>query len=223
MIEVRNLSKNFEKPILTSILRDISITIPEGSWASLMGPSGSGKSTFLSLLAGLDVPTSGELVLAGKNMLRLTEDERALFRAENIGFIFQSFRLLPTLTVLENVCVPLEILGRHEARAEAEELVERVGLGARKNHSPQQLSGGEQQRVAVARAFVTRPKILLADEPTGNLDEENSSMILDLLSDLQKVHRSTLLVVSHDPTVAARADIRLRLKRGTLVTEGSST
>ncbi|MEO5668607.1 MAG: ABC transporter ATP-binding protein, partial [Bdellovibrionota bacterium] len=209
MIEVKNLSKSFEKPILTPVLRDISITIPEGTWASLMGPSGSGKSTLLSLLAGLDLPTSGELKLAGKNILRLTEDERALFRAENIGFIFQSFRLLPTLSVLENVCVPLEILGRHDARAEAEALIERVGLASRKHHSPGQLSGGEQQRVAVARAFVTRPKILLADEPTGNLDEENSALILDLLADLQRSHRSTLLVVSHDPGVAARADIRL--------------
>jgi len=188
-----------------------------------MGPSGSGKSTLLSLLAGLDIPTSGEVHLASRNISRLSEDERALFRAENIGFIFQSFRLLPTLTVLENVSVPLEILGRHQDLAYAEELVERVGLAHRKHHSPQQLSGGEQQRVAVARAFVTRPKILLADEPTGNLDDENSEVILNLLGDLQRLHRSTLLVVSHDPSVAARANIRLKLQKGVLLSEGASS
>jgi putative ABC transport system ATP-binding protein len=222
MIEVRKLSKNFEKPIFTPVLKDISITIPDGTWASLMGPSGSGKSTFLSLLAGLDLPSSGELRLAGQDIGNLSEDARALFRAENIGFIFQSFRLLPTLSVVENVRVPLEILGRRNALREADELIERVGLGHRKSHSPQQLSGGEQQRVAVARAFVTRPKILLADEPTGNLDEENSAKILDLLEDLHREHRSTLLVVSHDPNVAARASLQLSLQRGHLVAETKS-
>jgi putative ABC transport system ATP-binding protein len=184
-----------------------------------MGPSGSGKSTFLSLLAGLDLPTSGTLKLAGQDISRLDEDARALFRAENIGFIFQSFRLLPTLSVLENVCVPLEILGRGDDKQEAVELVKRVGLEHRMHHSPLQLSGGEQQRVAVARAFVTRPKILLADEPTGNLDDENSLVILDLLADLHRTHKSTLLVVSHDPSVAARADIRLSLRKGSLLSE----
>jgi putative ABC transport system ATP-binding protein len=225
MIEVQNLSKSFTKPILTKVLKEISFTLESGTWASLMGPSGSGKSTLLSLLAGLDTPSEGSLKLLGKEISTLSEEAKAEFRARNIGFIFQNFRLLPSLTVEENIRVPMEILGRvSDASQERwiDELIERVGLSHRRTYFPSQLSGGEQQRVAVARAFSTKPAILLADEPTGNLDDENSEKILDLLSALHKDFASTLLVVSHDPAVAARATIRFKLQKGQLSQDPST-
>lgn len=189
-----------------------------------MGPSGSGKSTLLSLLAGLDTPTSGSLKIVNQELSLLNEEQKADFRAKNLGFIFQNFRLLPSLNVVENIRVPLEIMGSLNQNQEKwiDELVERVGLSHRKFHFPNQLSGGEQQRVSVARAFSSKPAILLADEPTGNLDDENSEKILDLLSSLHKDFGSTLFVVSHDPTVAARATIKLKLNKGTLSQESDS-
>jgi len=186
-----------------------------------MGPSGSGKSTLLSLLAGLDTPTSGSLKLLNQEISVFSEEEKATFRAKNLGFIFQNFRLLPSLSVEENIRVPLEILGKVSSEQDkwVSELIERVGLSHRQTHFPSQLSGGEQQRVAVARAFSTKPAILLADEPTGNLDDENSEKILDLLSSLQNTFASTLFVVSHDPAVAERAHTRLVLHKGHLSQE----
>ncbi len=183
-----------------------------------MGPSGSGKSTLLSLLAGLDLPTEGRILVDGQDLSALDEDGRARLRAEKMGFVFQSFRLLPALTVLENVLVPLEIRGLAgpDERKRALDLLDRVGLSHRLTHSPLQLSGGEQQRVAIARAFVAKPKILFADEPTGNLDSTNSRKILELLRELQRDSGATLVVVSHDPQVAALADLRVRLNDGRL-------
>jgi putative ABC transport system ATP-binding protein len=183
-----------------------------------MGPSGSGKSTLLSLIAGLDIPTSGSLKLLDQNIIEFSEEQRADFRAKNLGFIFQSFRLLPSLTVEENIRVPNEILGNNSKTSKEwiSYLLNAVGLDSRKEHFPTQLSGGEQQRVAVARAFANRPQILLADEPTGNLDEDNSQKIMDLIAKLHKDSGVTLLVVSHDPEIAKRAQIRLKLHRGQL-------
>jgi putative ABC transport system ATP-binding protein len=200
------------------ILRGIDLTLSAGLWTSLMGPSGSGKSTLLSLLAGLDLPTEGRILVDGQDLSALDEDGRARLRAEKMGFVFQSFRLLPALTVLENVLVPLEIRGLAgpDERKRALDLLDRVGLSHRLTHSPLQLSGGEQQRVAIARAFVAKPKILFADEPTGNLDSTNSRKILELLRELQRDSGATLVVVSHDPQVAALADLRVRLNDGRL-------
>ena len=186
---------------------------------AITGPSGSGKSTLLGLLAGLDRPTSGRVLLDGHDLSALGEDERARLRSERVGFVFQSFHLIPTLTALENVQVPLELRGE-DARGRAAELVERVGLKDRAHHYPAQLSGGEQQRVAVARAFVNRPKLLFADEPTGNLDAANGQNVVALLAELNREIGTTVVLVTHEPELAARADRVLRLRDGTIVTEG---
>ena len=187
-----------------------------------MGPSGSGKTTLLGLLAGLDVPSAGTVALAGRDLSTLTEDERARFRAENVGFVFQTFHLMPTLTALENVLVPLELQGiarERVIRERATELLDRVGLGDRMTHYPAQLSGGERQRVALARAFANTPKILFADEPTGNLDSTTGERIIDLMMELNREARTTLVLVTHDMSLADRARRIIRLKDGAMVSD----
>ena len=199
-----------------TVLRDITFELEAGGFLAVTGPSGSGKSTLLGLLAGLDRPTRGRVVLDGRDLAALTEDERARVRAEAVGFVFQSFHLIPTLTARENIQVPLELRGE-EARPRAEELLERVGLGDRGHHYPAQLSGGEQQRVAVARAFAHRPKVLFADEPTGNLDAANGRNVVALLTELNRELGTTLVLVTHEPDLAARAGRVIRLRDGALV------
>jgi putative ABC transport system ATP-binding protein len=188
----------------------------------VVGPSGSGKSTLLALLAGLEQPTGGLVVLDGALLSLLSEDERARLRAEKVGFVFQSFHLIPTLTARENVQVPLELRGE-EARARAAELLERVGLADRGHHYPAQLSGGEQQRVALARAFIHRPRILFADEPTGNLDAENGRHVVDLMAELNRELGTTLVLVTHDPELASRARRLIRLADGALVSDSAAS
>jgi putative ABC transport system ATP-binding protein len=205
-----------------TVLRDITFELAPGGFLAITGPSGSGKSTLLGLLAGLDRPTRGRVVLDGQDLSSLTEDERARVRVEKIGFVFQSFHLIPTLTAQENIQVPLELRGE-EARARALELLERVGLADRGHHYPAQLSGGEQQRVAVARAFAHRPKILFADEPTGNLDLTNGANVIALLSELNRELQTTLVLVTHDPDLARRAQRVIRLRDGAVVEDATPT
>ncbi len=203
-----------------TVLRDVSFEVPAGAFVSIVGPSGSGKTTLLGLLAGLDTPSSGTVSLDGEDFGRLDEDARARLRGEKVGFVFQSFQLIPTLTALENVQVPLELAGRvpvREAAARARDLLARVGLGDRTHHFPQQLSGGEQQRVALARAFVNDPKILFADEPTGNLDGATGERIVELLQALNRERGCTIVLVTHDVTLAARTQRTIRLKDGVMV------
>jgi putative ABC transport system ATP-binding protein len=204
-----------------TVLRDITFELEAGGFLAVTGPSGSGKSTLLGLLAGLDRPTRGRVVLDGRDLAALTEDERARVRAEAVGFVFQSFHLIPTLTARENIQVPLELRGE-DARARAEELLDRVGLGDRGHHYPAQLSGGEQQRVAVARAFVHRPKVLFADEPTGNLDAANGRNVVALLGELNRELGTTLVLVTHEPDLAARARRVIRLRDGALVYDSAA-
>ena len=199
-----------------TVLRDITFDLEPGGFLAVTGPSGSGKSTLLGLLAGLDRPTRGRVVLDGRDLAALTEDERARVRAEAVGFVFQSFHLIPTLTARENIQVPLELRGE-DGRARADELLDRVGLGDRGHHYPAQLSGGEQQRVAVARAFAHRPKLLFADEPTGNLDAANGQNVVALLGELNRELGTTLVLVTHEPDLAARARRVIRLRDGALV------
>lgn len=201
-----------------TVLQKISFEVEKGQTFSIVGPSGSGKTTLLGLCAGLDEPNSGTVELCGYNLNTLNEDERAQLRNEEVGFIFQNFQLLPTLTALENVSVPLELQGARDATSRAKELLEKVGLGDRINHYPSQLSGGEQQRVALARAFSNRPSILFADEPTGNLDEETGEKVIKLLFDLNKDAGTTLIIISHDLDLAARTQQILRLKGGQILT-----
>ncbi len=205
-----------------TVLRDITFELAPGGFLAITGPSGSGKSTLLGLLAGLDRPTRGRVVLDGQDLSSLTEDERARVRVEKIGFVFQSFHLIPTLTAQENIQVPLELRGE-EARGRALELLERVGLADRGHHYPAQLSGGEQQRVAVARAFAHRPKILFADEPTGNLDVTNGANVIALLSELNRELQTTLVLVTHDPDLARRAQRVIRLRDGAVVEDATPT
>jgi putative ABC transport system ATP-binding protein len=199
-----------------TVLRDITFELEAGGFLAVTGPSGSGKSTLLGLLAGLDRPTRGRVVLDGHDLSALTEDERARLRAEKVGFVFQSFHLIPTLTAGENIQVPLELRGE-DGRARAAELLTRVGLGDRGHHYPAQLSGGEQQRVAVARAFAHRPRLLFADEPTGNLDARNGANVVELLVELNQELETTLVLVTHDPELATRARRVLRLHDGAVV------
>jgi putative ABC transport system ATP-binding protein len=198
------------------VLRDITFELAAGGFLAISGPSGSGKSTLLGLLAGLDRPTSGRVVLDGHDLSALSEDARARLRADKVGFVFQSFHLIPTLTARENIQVPLELRGQ-DGRARADELLERVGLGERAHHYPAQLSGGEQQRVAVARAFAHRPRILFADEPTGNLDAANGANVVALLGELNRELGTTLVLVTHDPELASRASRVIRLRDGAIV------
>jgi len=203
-----------------TVLRDTTFDLEPGGFLAVTGPSGSGKSTLLGLLAGLDRPTRGRVVLDGHDLAALGEDERARVRAEAVGFVFQSFHLIPTLTASENIQVPLELRGE-DGRARAEDLLERVGLGDRGHHYPAQLSGGEQQRVAVARAFAHRPKILFADEPTGNLDAANGQNVIALLGELNRELRTTLVLVTHDPDLARLARRVIRLRDGMVVEDAA--
>ncbi len=188
-----------------TILEGIDLNIPKGDFVAIVGPSGSGKSTLLGLMAGLDRPTSGSICIDGVDLSQLTEDALARLRREKMGIVFQSFYLIPTFTALENVQIPLDLLGRAHAEEEAEYLINEVGLSARKHHYPSQLSGGEQQRVAIARAFSGRPAYLFADEPTGNLDTHHGARVLDLLARLHQEQGSTLVLVTHDPALSTRA------------------
>ncbi|MFM2351115.1 MAG: hypothetical protein RIR04_2081 [Pseudomonadota bacterium] len=199
------------------ILRGISLGVAGGESLALIGPSGSGKSSLLMVMAGLERATSGRVSALGQDLTQMDEDALARFRRGNMGVVFQSFHLIPTLTALENVAVPLEIAGQADAFGRARVELDRVGLGARGGHYPSQLSGGEQQRVALARASVSRPKLLLADEPTGNLDTANGAAIMDLLFDLRDAHGATLVMVTHAPELAARCDRVLKLADGLLV------
>jgi putative ABC transport system ATP-binding protein len=196
MLEARQLTKEYQSgDRRLAVLRDVSFTIPDGAFVAIVGPSGSGKTTLLGLLAGLDVPSHGTVVLDGDDLSRLSEDRRAQLRGAKVGFVFQSFQLIPTLTALENVQVPLELRGDDGAPARARELLARVGLGERAHHFPNQLSGGEQQRVAIARAFSNAPKLLFADEPTGNLDSETRAHIVELLETLNRESGTTIVMV----------------------------
>jgi len=199
-----------------TILHDVSFTVNAGEAVAIVGASGSGKSTLLGLLAGLDTPTSGSVSISGQELFALDEDGRAALRARLVGFVFQSFNLLPAMTALENVMLPLELAGESGAAASAKALLERVGLGGRLTHYPKQLSGGEQQRVAIARAFATRPALLLADEPTGNLDEATGAAIIDLMFELNRERGTTLILVTHDMELSRRCGRALRLVAGEL-------
>jgi putative ABC transport system ATP-binding protein len=220
MIEVRGLKKSIRNGTRTvDILRGINLMIPKGQFAAIMGASGSGKSTLLGLLAGLDSPTEGQVILDGVDISRLEEDKLAEVRGSRIGFVFQSYQLIPTLTALENVMLPHELNARGDARRKAETLLTTVGLQDRLHHYPVQLSGGEQQRVALARAFVLEPPIVLADEPTGNLDTTNGQHVLALLTERQRESGTTLVLVTHDPQIADRADRRIQLRDGMVVAD----
>ena len=199
-----------------TILSGLNLEIKSGQSVAIVGTSGSGKSTLLGILAGLDLPTEGAVVLAGTRIDQLDEDERARVRGQHTGFVFQSFQLLPNLTALENVMLPLELAGHKSASARAQSLLNRVGLDQRMDHYPRQLSGGEQQRVAIARAFAGNPDILFADEPTGNLDENTGEKIIDLLFEVNRENGTTLILVTHDPVLAQRCDRVLRLHGGQL-------
>src|SRR5271168_343347 len=220
MIEVRSLKKSIRNGTRTvDILRGIDLLIPQGQFVAIMGASGSGKSTLLGLLAGLDSPSEGEVLLDGVEISRLEEDKLAEVRGQKIGFVFQSYQLIPTLTALENVLLPYELNARGDGRGRATALLSSVGLTDRLHHYPVQLSGGEQQRVALARAFVLDPPIVFADEPTGNLDSVNGQHVLDLLTVRQREAQTTLVMVTHDPEIAARADRQIHLRDGLVVAD----
>jgi putative ABC transport system ATP-binding protein len=221
IVEVIGLTRTIQTPThRVEILRGIDLRIERGQFAAIMGPSGSGKSTLLGLLAGLDNATSGRILLDGEDITGLSEDRMAEVRGRKIGFVFQSFQLIPTLTAEENVLLPAELAGGgREAASRARELLDRVGLSGRLDHYPVQLSGGEQQRVALARAFITRPPILLADEPTGNLDGATGQHVLELLLELNRVEGATLVLVTHDASLAAHADRVITLRDGLVVSD----
>jgi putative ABC transport system ATP-binding protein len=196
------------------ILRDIELEVTRGEAVAVVGASGSGKSTLLAILAGLDTPSAGSVRIDGAELFALDEDARARLRAKTVGFVFQSFQLLPGYTALENAMLPLELAGREDAQAQAREVLERVGLGERLHHYPKHLSGGEQQRVALARAFVVRPQLLLADEPTGSLDADSGAAVIRLLFDMNREYGTTLVLVTHDENLAARCTRIVRLAAG---------
>jgi putative ABC transport system ATP-binding protein len=218
LLDVQHVSKTYDTgagPL--TILKDISFSLAAGTTCAVVGPSGSGKTTLLGLCAGLDRPTSGTVTLHGQSLQHLSEDALARLRNTHVGFVFQTFQLIPTLTAMENVMVPVELRGDRRARALAVELLQRVGLGERLQHYPVQLSGGEQQRVALARAFISQPRILFADEPTGNLDAETSAMVIDLLFTLHRDAGTTLMLVTHDLDVAQQTRRIIRLQGGMIV------
>lgn len=218
MLEAQDLTKEFDSGShRLTVLRSVTFTVPQGEFVAIVGPSGSGKTTLLGLLAGLDTPTRGRVILDGADLTSLNEDDRARLRGEKVGFVFQTFQLIPTLTALENVQVPLELRGESGAAARARVLLNRVGLAERLDHFPTQLSGGEQQRVAIARAFSNRPRILFADEPTGNLDGATGANIVELLEELNRESGSTIILVTHDLTLAGRASRLIRLADGVVV------
>ncbi len=220
MIETKNLVKAVvtSEGVLT-ILKRVSLLIEPGEAVAIVGASGSGKSTLLGLMAGLDGATSGEVILNGHNLTQMDEEQRAILRGQLVGFVFQSFQLLPSLTALENVMLPIELKGDLEAKNKAKQLLERVGLGERWHHYPNQLSGGEQQRVAIARAFATKARILFADEPTGNLDTATGAKVVDLLFDLNHEYSTTLVLVSHDERLASRCERIVKLVAGEIVSD----
>lgn len=215
MIRLRGVSKTVQsggQPL--TILHSLDLDVPRSQCLAIIGPSGSGKSTLLGLIAGLDAPTSGQILIDGVDITALDEDTLARLRGEKIGFVFQFFHLVPSLTALENILVPMEIAGRRDARSRAQLLLDEVGLHDRGHHYPSQLSGGEQQRIAIARALANDPPLILADEPTGNLDTNNGRNILELLLTVRKARGATLVIVTHDASVAAVADARLTLRDG---------
>src|SRR6187455_1632037 len=215
ILRVQQLTKSYATGAgQLTVLKDISFELPQGSTCSILGPSGSGKTTLLGLCAGLDRPTSGSVLLNGEPLADMSEDERARTRNHHVGFVFQNFQLIPTLTALENVTVPMELRGDRTARASGLDLLQRVGLAERVEHYPAQLSGGEQQRVALARAFINRPKILFADEPTGNLDAETSRSVTDVMLELNRGAGTALVLVTHDPDVASLTERTIRLRNG---------
>ena len=217
VLQAQNITREVSSPEGTlTIVRDVSFGLHARESLAITGPSGAGKSTLLALLAGLDEPTSGDIWLAGERLTGLDEDGRAALRARHVGFVFQSFHLVPSLTALENVMLPLELKGRGDARSEAAAMLAHVGLEARAGHYPRQLSGGEQQRVALARATVARPAVLFADEPTGNLDSVTGARIIDLLFSLNQEGDTTLVLVTHDASLAARCGRTLRMNAGSL-------
>lgn len=218
ILKISNLKKTYTSGSRSlTVISDINFEVEKGTIFSIVGPSGSGKTTLLGLCAGLDEPTSGKVELCGEALQSLSEDDRARLRNKEVGFIFQNFQLLPTLTALENVIVPMELQGNTNAKSIGEELLEKVGLKDRMHHYPTQLSGGEQQRVAIARAFSNNPSILFADEPTGNLDEETGENVIQLLFDLNKQAGTTLVIITHDLELANRTQQILRLKGGKIV------
>jgi len=215
MIELYNVSKIVPSGAeLLTILYALDLRIPDGQFVSIVGPSGSGKSTLLGLIAGLDAPSAGEIIIDGENITAMNEDQLAELRGEKLGFVFQSFHLIPSLTALENILVPMEIRGLKDARERAQSLLEDVDLVARAHHYPAQLSGGEQQRVAIARAFANNPTILLADEPTGNLDSRNGQHVFEMMVEMNRRRRATLVLVTHDHELAALADRQIVLREG---------
>jgi putative ABC transport system ATP-binding protein len=215
VLEAKNVSKTVASPDgALTILADVSVTVRTGETLAIVGASGAGKSTLLALLAGLDTPSTGRVLIAGIDLTELDEDGRAAIRGKHVGFVFQSFHLIPSLTAIENVMLPLELGGRRDARQAAAAALEQVGLTPRVAHYPKQLSGGEQQRVAIARAFVTHPAVLFADEPTGNLDTATGQRITDLLFDLNRSLQSTLVLVTHDRSLAKRCSRVLELDAG---------
>ena len=220
MITLRDVSKTVDsggRPL--TILHPLHLTVPDGQFLAIVGPSGSGKTTLLGLMAGLDAPTTGVIEVGGTDITALDEDRLAVLRGARIGFVFQFFHLVPSLTALENVLVPMELVGRRDARARAVTLLAEVGLSDRGHHYPSQLSGGEQQRVAIARALANAPPLILADEPTGNLDGANGRHILDLLLSVRSARKVTLVLVTHDNDIAALADARLTMRDGRPVPE----
>lgn len=223
VLEAIEVSKQVSSPEGSlTILSDVSFRIVAGESVAVVGPSGAGKSTLLALLAGLDLPSSGHVVLNGANLSELDEDGRAGVRAESVGFVFQSFHLVPSLNALENVMLPLELAGKDDARVAARGIIEQVGLKDRWSHYPSQLSGGEKQRVAIARAFATEPAVLFADEPTGNLDSGTGANIMELMFELNRSSRTTLILVTHDISLAERCDRILTLDAGRLVTDSEA-
>jgi putative ABC transport system ATP-binding protein len=223
VLEACGISKQVSSPEgHLTILSDVSFGITSGESVAVVGPSGAGKSTLLALLAGLDLPTSGHVVLNGHNLGELDEDGRARVRAESVGFVFQSFHLVPSLNALENVMLPLELAGSSDARSASQGIIEQVGLNERWSHYPAQLSGGEKQRVAIARAFATEPAVLFADEPTGNLDSHTGSNIMKLMFELNQESSTTLVLVTHDLDLAQRCDRVLSLEGGRLVDDSKA-
>lgn len=220
ILEAKDISKIYKSGSRElKVLKDIDFKVKAGESLSIIGPSGSGKTTLLGLCAGLDRPSTGQITLCGQSISNMSENEKAELRNRKVGFIFQNFQLIPTLTALENVMIPLELLGNKTAKSVSTELLERVGLGGRLDHYPSQLSGGEQQRVSIARAFSNAPAVLFADEPTGNLDEETGQSIETLLFNLNKEKATTLVIVTHDLELAAKTDRMIRLKGGRIVAD----
>jgi putative ABC transport system ATP-binding protein len=222
MIELYKVTKQVASGSETlTILKELDLKIPEGQFVSIVGPSGSGKSTLLGLIAGLDAPTSGKILIDGASITDMNEDDLSQLRGEKIGIVFQSFHLIPSITAFENILVPMEIAGAKDARSRAQILLEDVGLTARAHHYPSQLSGGEQQRVAIARAFSNNPAILLADEPTGNLDSKNGRHILELMIEINRKRTTTLVLITHDRELAAEADRHIALRDGRVVSDSA--